>query len=936
MKRQFHLLALAMLLFVSLNAQLNLSDKIPFDSKVKKGKLANGLTYYIRQNQKPEKKVELRLVVNAGSILEDNDQQGLAHFTEHMAFNGTKNFKKNELVDFLQSIGVDFGADLNAYTGFDETVYILPIPLSDPNNFKKGMLVLQDWASGLLFDNKQIDDERGVILEESRLGKGADDRMFRKIYPKQYEGSKYALRLPIGKDSILKTFKYDAIKRFYRDWYRPNLMAVVVVGDIDIAATEKMIAEMFGGLKNPANPRPRIAATMPSRTKSDAMVVTDKEATNFQVELNYSTEKTSPETTIGEYKNASITKSLFTSLFNLRLNELAQSGNPPFTYAGGNFSSYARGYEAFNSFAIAGQKGADSALHAVLTEIERLKKFGFTANELERAKKQQLAAIERAYNNRDKTESSIFVEEYIRNFLSQEAVPGIEVEYQYKKELMPSIQLADVNALANELKKNEKVFISVQGPEKSNTILPEKNNLLAAVERISASNIKAYEEKALASSLLKTIPVGGKLVKETKNELLGFTELQYSNGTKVIVKSTNFKQDEIIMTGFRKGGTSSYGIADKSSANYASAAVQQMGIGDFSPVDLRKFMAGKIANANLSLNALSARVSGNSTIKDAESMFQLMYLNFTGTRKDEALFNGWKEKQKSQVQFMMADPTTAFIDSVYKVMYGGNPLAPSVVPNATDFDQINLDRSIAIFKELTGDANDFTFILVGNIDLEIFKPLIATYIGGLPSKGVSAKFTDNGVRITPGVKNIAFNKGKEAKSFIFNVYSGTIPYSEELALHTEFMNEILNIKIIEELREKIGGIYGGGIGGSVSKYPFESYTLALQLPCGPENVDKLVVAANAEIDKIKTNGPEQKDLDKVKKSILEKYTVSLKENRYWSSLLQGIYFSDNDPQRITNYEKIVSAVTIADIKQAANKLFDGKNIVNAVLYPEKK
>lgn len=935
MKKHLNLSAIALLLFASLNAQLNLAEKITLDPKVKVGKLANGLTYYIRQNQKPEKKVELRLVINAGSILEDNDQQGLAHFTEHMAFNGTKNFKKNELVNFLQSIGVDFGADLNAYTGFDETVYILPIPLSDPANFQKGLLVLQDWAGGLLFENKQIDDERGVILEESRLGKGAEDRMFRKVYPKQYEGSRYALRLPIGKDSLLKTFKYDAIKRFYRDWYRPNLMAVVVVGDIDIAATEKMIATMFSGLKNPANPRPRVAANVPARAKSDALVVTDKEATNYQVELNYSTIKTTPEVTIGDYRNETI-KSLFTSLFNQRLNELAQSATPPFTFAGGNFGSYARGYEAFNSFAIAGQKGTDTALYAVLTEIERVKKFGFTQNELERAKKQQMAAIERAYNNRDKTESALFVQEYVQHFLQQEPSPGIEVEYNYKKELLPGIQLAEVNAWANNLKKNEKVFISVQGPEKGNNVLPAATNLLAAVENVSKLPLKGYEEKALASSLLKAMPVAGKLIKESKNELLGTTELQYSNGTKVIIKPTTFKQDEILLSGFKKGGTSNYGAADKFSAAYATAAVQQMGVGEFSPVDLRKFLSGKIANASVSLNSLSARVNGRSTIKDAETMFQLMYLYFTGARKDEALFNGWKEKQKSQVQFLLSDPTTAFIDTVYKVMYAENPLAPSVVPASADFDKINLDKALSIYKELTGDANDFTFMLVGNVDVEVMKPILATYIGSLPAKGTAGKFVDNGVRMIKGNKDINYYKGKEAKSFIFNVYSGEVKYSEDLALQTEMLTEIINIKITEELREKIGGIYGGGIGGAVNKYPYESYNMALQLPCGPENVDKLKVAANAEIEKLKTNGPEQKDLDKVKKSLLEKYTVNMKDNGYWAGALQGIYFYENDAQRIFNYEKLVNAVTIDDIKKAANTLFDGKNVVSAVLYPEKK
>lgn len=939
MMKRLSFSAIALLLCISitlqLSAQLNLSEKIPIDNKVKVGKLANGLTYYIRQNSKPEKKVELRLVVNAGSILEDNDQQGLAHFTEHMAFNGTKNFKKNELVNFLQSIGVDFGADLNAYTSFDETVYILPIPLSDPNNFTKGLQILQDWAGGISFEGKQIDDERGIILEESRLGKGAEDRMFRKIYPKQYEGSRYAQRLPIGKDSLLKTFKHSAIKRFYADWYRPNLMAVMVVGDIDVAATEKLINQYFSGLKNPANPRPRIAATVPARTKNDALVVTDKEATNFQIELNYSTVKTKPELTIEDYRRNSIIKSLFTSMLNQRMNELAQSGNPPFTFAGGNFGSYARGYEAFNGFAIPGPKGPDTALLAVLTEIERIKKFGFTQSELDRAKKQQLASIERSYNNRDKTESSVLVDEFIRNFLEQEPIPGIEREFEYKNSLMPGIQLAEVNTLANELKKNDKVFVAVQGPEKSNFNLPSASQLIAVASNASSIPVKAYEEKAIATVLLKNIPKAGTLVKESKNEALDITELTYSNGTRVIIKNTNFKQDEIILTGFKKGGTNAYGVADKFSANYATAAIQQMGIGDFNPVDLRKFLSGKTVNTNVGLNALSARVSGNSSIKDMETMFQLMYLNFTQIRKDEALFNSWREKTKSQIQFMMADPTSAFIDSVIKVMYAGNPLAPSVFPVASDFDQINLDRAIEIYKEQINDANDFTFILVGNIDLNSVKPLLANYIGGLPSKGKKGEIVDNGVRTITGQKDLKFYKGKEPKSFIFSIYSGLTPYSESKAMHTEMLAEILNIKIIEELREKIGGIYGGGINGSLSKFPYEGYSMALQLPCGPENVEKLNAAATAEIEKIKQNGPEQKDLDKVKKSLLEKYAINIKDNRFWSGALQGIYFSANDPNRLLNYTNIVTEVSIEDIKKIANIVFDNNNRFNGVLFPEK-
>ena len=936
MNKQIQLLILSFLLVVITNAQIKLTDKIPFNAAVKTGKLANGLTYYIRANQKPEKKVELRLVVNAGSILEDNDQQGLAHFTEHMSFNGTKNFKKNELVSFLQSIGVDFGADLNAYTSFDETVYILPIPLSDPNNYKKGMQVLQDWASSVTFESKQIDDERGVVLEESRSGKGAEDRMFRKAYPKQYEGSKYALRLPIGKDTILKTFKYDAVKRFYKDWYRPNLMAVMVVGDIDIAATEKMIQDMFGGLKNPTNPRPRTNFPVPARTKNDAMVLTDKEATNYTIEMTFSAMKTATTVTYNDYRNELLIKPLFTTMLNQRINELAQSANPPFSFAGVGFNSYARGYESFNAYALAGKKGIDTAYNALLTEIERVKRFGFTQGELERAKKSQLASLERSYNNRDKTESSRIIEEYIRHFLQQEPSPGIEAEFNIAKELLPGIQMQEVNAIANQLKQNEKVFVNIQGPEKADIVLPTQVNLLAALENASKLPLKAYEEKAIASTLLKSKPIPGNLVKETKNEVLGITELQYSNGTKVILKPTTFKQDEIIMTGFKKGGINTYGLEDKYSAENASTIVQQMGIGDFTPVDLRKFLAGKIASASISLSDINVSASGRSTIKDVETMFQILYLNFTNTRKDEALFTAWKEKQKMQMQFMTADPQFAFLDSVYKVLYDGNQLAPTQIPKPSNYDKINFERSLAIYKELISDASDFTFIMVGNIDVESIKPLLATYIGSLPSKGGVGKISDNGVRVAKGVKEFTVYKGKEQKSFILNIYSGEVPYSEDLAFKAEIVSEILNIKIIEDLREKIGGIYSGGINGTVQKYPYNSYIFGLQLPCGPENVDKLKKAAAEEIEKIKANGPEQKDLDKVKKSLIEKYTVNMKENNFWTGVLKGIYFSEKDPQRTLNYEKVVNDITVDDLKKTANLLFDGKNIISGILQPEKQ
>ncbi len=915
-------------------AQNNPGDKLTVDPDVKIGKLSNGLTYYIRQNKKPEKKAEMRLVVNAGSILEDNDQQGLAHFTEHMAFNGSKHFKKNELVSFLQSIGVQFGADLNAYTSFDETVYILPIPLGDTGNLRKGLTVLQDWAGGLSFDNDQVDGERGVVLEESRLGKGADDRMFRKIYPIQYEGSKYAQRLPIGKDSIIKNAKYDVVKRFYKQYYRPDLEAVIIVGDIDVAATEKLVKEYFGGLKNPAAERPRTYAKVPERQKNQALVVTDKEATNFAAEIDYPITPSKVQTTVADYREDMV-KDLFTSLLNQRLRELTQSSNPPFLFAATGFNSYARGYEGFSAYAVAAKNGPDTALHSLLAEIERAKKYGFTANEMERVKKQMLADMEQLYNNKDKTESANFAEEYIRNFLQKEPIPGITKEYDYLKTLLPEIKLEEVNAVASTLKQNEHMFVSLQGPSQGDTKIPDNKTWLAEAETALQTDVKPYEEKSVAAELIKNKPQPGTITNEKKDDLLGVTELDFANGVKVFLKPTDFKDDEIIMTSFRKGGIAKYPAEDKYSANYAANIVQQMGVGDFSPTDLHKILAGKTVAASSSISNLSAGISGHSSKKDIETLLQLSYLYITSPRKDESLFSGWRDKQKSQMQFAMADPQTAFIDTFYQVLFQKNPLAPIAVPKPEYFDKIDLDRSLSIYKEQFGDANDFNFIFVGSFDVEKLKPLLAVYLGGLPSAGKPAAYVDNGVRKVKGDISFSFKKGTAPKSLIVGIYSGDIPYSDDLALKADALKEVLNIKITEDLREKLSAIYGGGFFGAVNKLPYNNYSFILQLPCGPENVDKLLKAANEEIDSVKNFGVKQSYLDKVKKTWLEQYKVEVKENAYWSGKLQNIYFQGDNAQRIFDYEKLVNAITTDDLKAVANQLFDGKNVLQGVLYPEK-
>lgn len=925
---------LALLLLVSTLAisQTQLTDALPVAPEVKKGKLPNGLTYYIRSNGKPEKKVELRLVLKAGSILEDDDQQGLAHFTEHMAFNGTKNFKKNDLVSFLQSIGVEFGADLNAYTSFDETVYILPIPTDKPENLEKGFQVLEDWASTVTFENTEIDKERGVVLEESRLGKGANDRMNKVILPKLFEGSIYANRLPIGKDDILKNFKYDAIKRFYKDWYRPELMAVVAVGDIDPAQGEKMVKAHFEKLKNPAKPRARNYVTVPGRTKSEGVVVTDKEATNHFLQIYYSYKKSKPETTVGEYRT-SLVKNIFNALLNQRLSELTQKPNPPYLFGATDLSGFVHGHEVFSSFAVLSKAGVEPAMNALMQESERARKFGFTANELDRSKKSMMRTIERAYNEREKTESENYADEYIRNFLEQEAIPGITNEYAYYKQYLETITLEEVNAYATAtIPTQEARLIILNGPEKAEFQMPTPDQLVQLAAQAEKIPVTAYEEKTVASSLMDKLPTPGRIVEEKTNAELGYTDLTLSNQVRVILKPTDFKNDQVVMSATRFGGQSLYELPDKFNAAYATTVVSQMGVKEFSPVDLRKVFAGKTVNGSPRFAMNSEGFGGQSGSADVETLLQLTHLYFTNPRKDPDLFNSFVTKQQAFLQNMMSNPQTAYQDSVQKITYQNHPRAPRF-PTVDDFNKINLDRALEIYKERFGNANGFTFFFVGSFDLNKMKELVATYLGSLPSAGSSGTYRDLGIRPVKGVVKKEVRKGTEQKSFITIQFNGETPYSDDASLKLQTMIEVLNIKLIETLREELSGVYGAGARGSMSKIPYSNYSITVSMPCGPENVDKLIKATFAEIQKLK-DGPQEADLVKVKETTIKQYREDLKDNNYWLSKLQGVVDNGSNPADILTGEKRVNAVTVKDIQEAANKYFNMNNYLQVVLYPE--
>ncbi|MDZ4716608.1 MAG: insulinase family protein [Cytophagales bacterium] len=929
-------LLLALVLAVPAVLAQTLTDKLPIAPEIKKGTLANGLTYYIRVNSKPEQKVELRLAVKAGSILEDDDQRGLAHFSEHMAFNGSKNFKKNELVSFLQLMGVKFGADLNAYTGFDETVYILPIPVDKPENLEKGFLVLEDWASTVAFDPTEIEKERGVVLEEERLGKGADERMFKKTLPLILEGSKYAVRLPIGTTEVIKTFKPEVIRRFYKDWYRPDLMAVVVVGDVDAAKVEALIKKHFDKLKTKTPARPREYAAVPSRTTSQGFVVTDPEATNHILQIFYPTQKMPLQITVGDYRQQ-IVKSLSGQMLNLRMQELTQKANPPFIFGGGSRSEFVHGYESYFGFALIGQAGVVAAIEAIVVENERARKFGFSAAELDRAKKSAMRNIERAYNERDKTESSNYAEEFLRNFLSDEPIPGVANEYNYYKTFLDGITLQEINTFTakNIPSSTEKKLVVFQGPDKADFEIPGNEALLAAVTNAEKIPVTPYEEKAVASSLMKAAPAPARIVSEKQLADIGVTQLNFENGTTVFLKSTDFKNDQIVFSGFRSGGVSTYGDADQYNAQYAATLVGQMGVADFTPTDVRKVLAGKTASSSPRLTNLSDGINGQSGSADAESMLQLAHLYFTTPRKDPELFQSFISKQQGMLQNMLSDPRTIFQDSVQGLLYANHVRGPRF-PRPKDFEKVSLDRVAAIYKERFGNARGWNFFVVGSFDMPSMKNLVASYIGTLPSgPATPSPFRDLGIRPVKGVVQKEIQKGKEPKSFISIAFTGETPFDGNEQLKLQALLDLMNIKLIETLREELSGIYGGGMNGSLSKNPYNSYTINVSLPCGPENVDRLIKATFDEIQKVKDNGPSAADLTKVKEAFSKKYMEDMKDNNYWLSSLQRSSEMGTNPATILTTEKRMNALTSKDLQEAARKYFNMKNYFQAVLNPEK-
>ncbi|WP_136480086.1 M16 family metallopeptidase [Cognatitamlana onchidii] len=939
MKAYSHLLTVlfltsSLILFAQKSSNnISWNDKIPTDENVKIGTLSNGLTYYIKNNEKPKDKVELRLVVNVGSILEDEDQLGLAHFMEHMNFNGTKHFKKNDLVDYLQSIGVKFGADLNAYTGFDQTVYILPIPSDDPEKLDKGFQIIEDWAHNALLEEEEIDKERGVVLEEYRLGKGADERMLHKYLPKVLYNSKYASRLPIGTKENLENFDYSSLKRFYKDWYRPDLMAVIAVGDLDVNTLEEKIKSHFEGIPTTPNPRPRELFYLPNHKETFIAIESDKEAAFSRVQILFKDDNNvEKKESLSDYKHMMI-QSLFTQMINNRLDELRNSENPPFVYGVSyHGNTWAKTKAAYQSFAVTSETGQLDGLKALLKENERVRKYGFYEGELNRAKADILARLEKAEKDKDKTKSGKIVGEYIRHFLNDEPIPGITWEYNFHKTNLPSITLDDVNNLIKSYLKEENRVIVLTGPDKEDIPKVSENEINNLLDTIKTLNIEPYEDKDIPTSLISKTPTKGTIIKTTINETLKTTKLTLSNGAKVTFKKTDFKNDEILFRAFSFGGTSLYDNDTFLSTTLANRGLTEAGVNGFDKITLGKMLSGKIVKVSPSINTYSEGFSGSASPKNLEELFQLTHLYFTALNKDEKAYNSFINKQKSIYANVLSNPQYYFQNEMGKFLNTGNPRYVGF-PSPEDFDHANYDLAFEKYQERFADAGNFNFYFVGNIDEEKFINYCETYLASLPSKNNKETYKVPPYRPLTGNHTKIVKKGKDPKSSVRIIYQGETAYNKDEAHAFMSLGEILTIKLIEKLREEESGVYGVGAKGRIQKIPYGWYNFSIGFPCGPENVDKLKALAIKEIETIIKNGPTDKDLVKVKEGQILKKKQQLKENKFWINLLKNADYNDKDISDIFNYEKNINALTKENIQEVAKKYLTG-GYISCIHNPE--
>ncbi|MEI6574694.1 MAG: insulinase family protein [Bacteroidota bacterium] len=907
------------------------NDKIPVDSAITTGKLSNGMEYYIRENKTPEKQGYFRIVVYAGAINEDEDQNGLAHFTEHMCFNGTKNFPKNELVNFLEKQGIRFGSDLNAGTRQDYTTYELPIPMGDPAALRNAFRVLEDWAHNVTMASEQIDGERGVIVSEWRQGRSAGRRLYDIHMKKMYYNSKYAQRNVIGDTATLLHFPYEAIRRFYHDWYRPDLMAFVAVGDFNKTEIEGLIKEYMGSIPPLANPREHKIYDVPDHKEVLVSVAADKEQTSDQVSMYFLHAKSVPGTKTAYRED--LVKSLYNMMFSDRLQELTKKPEPPFVGAYAYEGDYAGNKGAYAMIAQCRPGDGKKGMGTLLDEAYRVVQHGFTQTELDYAKKNLLSEIEKQYQNRKTQETRSYVGEYTNNFIDKSPIPGIAWEFNYTKSQLPGITIAEINALSKQFITKKNAVITYSTPSKEGLAIPTEAEILKIFNDAGNAPLEAYKpiivDKPLFSKTLKPV----KALSEKKNDKLDLTELNFPNGTKVIFKKTKFKEDEIQLRGFKAGGTSLATDDDYVSAQFAANLVNEAGISGFDQTQLEKLLTGKNVNVSPSISELWNTINATTTPQDLETAMQLLNLYFTDPRRDDASFQSFKSKMKSRLASRSNNPETAFGDTLQVVMSNYSKRDKPVT--AERLDLIKPDKAYEFYKARFGDANGFTFLMIGNFDPEQAKKFAETYIASLPSTANAEKWKDLGTRYPKKKLERHLLRGKEDRSHVRLSITGDFESNRENRYLLNSLTEVLKIRFTETIREEKSGVYSPAIRSNTKKFPAGEYQIFMDYICQPSRVNEMIVASTGILDDVIAK-PDVETLAKVKKAQEVQFKLNLERNDFWMENI--VFYTQNgeDPNLLLDYPKLVENLKPEDIQKAAQKYLVKDRLMRFVLDPEKQ
>lgn len=909
---------------------LKWESPLPFDKDVKVGKLKNGFTYYIRRNIEPQKRVTMYLGVKVGSILEHENERGLAHFLEHMNFNGLKHFPKNALVDYLQKAGVRFGSDLNAYTGFNETVYQLPIPSDDPELLKNGLLVMRDWAQDALLQSDEIDKERGVIMEEMRGSRGASQRIQDQLLPVLFNGSLYSERLPIGTEKVVMGFDHQLIRDFHQRWYRPDLQSIIIVGDIDTQSIENEVKKLFSDLTVPDNPVKRESFGLELLNKNQFKIITDAEMPQTIARILIKHPKTEVHN-VSDYRGVLI-QGIFNQIINSRLREISQKPDAPFVQG---IISIENMMDLINTMTLAvvpKPNQLEESVKSVVREMIRFEKFGITEGEFQRAISRFSKSNEMSFQERDKVKSDSYVQKYLQHFLKDEPALSIEDEYNLVNQLLPTITIKEIEDLGRKYYTDINRDVVIVAPEKDKDKMPSETDVDAWLNSVDKETLVAYEDQVSQLPLLAKEPIAGKVISSKSLNSIQSKEIVLSNGVKVILKPTDFKNDQILISAYSDGGHSLYDDKDYFSATNASSMVNLSGLGQMNSVELRKYLTGKNIFVNSYINERTEGLYGETDKEGLKTTFELIHGYFTAARLDQDVFESSMSKIIASMENQDTDPQFVFYSTINKSLYGDN--IRKNYPTLEQIKTIDKNRVLEIFKDRFSDASGFTFTLVGSLNEEEIVPYLEKYLASLPSKNINESAKDLGIYPPDKGIDVVVNKGKENKAMVSLAFLGDYDYSNEENINMQALESVLTIKLLERLREEESGVYGTGASASYNKYPKGRFSFNIGFGTSVEQYEKLIHSALDEINKIKENGPLQVDLDKFMIEKTRQYELNLKENNYWLNQIVHAFQFNEDPKSTLDYLERLKKVNISTVKEVANKYLKEDKLFKFILLPE--